>query len=95
MNQRIRYSILSGYSYDVVGDLNIDTHYNRVSYKYVLLPVWFGILDYKNKKYRFIVNGENGKLKAKYPKSILKILLTIFGIIALVALLLLLVNIYG
>jgi DNA-directed RNA polymerase subunit RPC12/RpoP len=95
MEQRIRYAILSRYNYDVIGDLNIDTRYSRVSYKYVLLPVWFGILDYNNKKYRFIVNGETGKLKAKYPKSILKILLTVFGIIAIVALLLLLVNIYG
>lgn len=95
MTNRIRTAILSGYYYDVVGYLNVNTHYNKVTYKYVLLPVWFGILNYHNKKYRFLVNGETGKVKAKYPKSVIKILIVIFGIIAVIALLFYLVSMYG
>lgn len=95
MEARIRSAILRGYHYDVVGYLNVNTHYNKVTYKYVLLPVWFGLLNYHNKTYRFIVNGESGKIKAKYPKSALKILIFIFGILALVILLMYLVSMYG
>lgn len=91
----IRSAILRGYNYDVVGHLNINTHYNKVTYKYVLLPVWFGILNYHNKKYRFMINGESGKIKASYPKSVVKILSLIFGIILGVVLLFYLVSVYG
>ena len=91
----IRSAILRGYNYDVVGHLNINTHYNKVTYKYVLLPVWFGILNYHNKKYRFMINGESGKIKASYPKSVIKILSLIFGIILGVVLLFYLVSVYG
>lgn len=95
METRIRSAILSGYHYDVVGHLNVKTHYDKVTYKYVLLPVWFGILSYHNKKYRFIVNGESGKIKASYPKSVIKILALIFGIVIGVILLFYLVSNYG
>ena len=87
--------VSSGYNYDVVGSLKINTRYDSVTYKYVLLPVWFGLLNYNNKKYRFIVNGESGKIKAKYPKSAIKILSLIFGIIIGVVLLFYLVSVYG
>lgn len=95
MEASIRSAILRGYNYDVVGHLNVNTHYNKVTYKYVLLPVWFGLLNYHNKKYRFIVNGESGKIRAKYPKSVIKILSLIFGIIATLILLFYLVSVYG
>ena len=95
MEPIIRNAILSGYHYDVVGSLNVKTHYDKVTFKYVLLPVWFGILSYHNKKYRFIVNGESGRIKASYPKSVVKILSLIFGIILGVILLFYLVSVYG
>lgn len=95
MEPYIRSAILRGYNYDVVGSLNIKTRYDNVTYKYVLLPVWFGLLNYHNKKYRFIVNGETGRINAKYPKSAIKILIFIFSIIIGVALLLYLVSVYG
>lgn len=95
MEPAIRSAILRGYNYDVVGHLNVKTHYDKVTYKYVLLPVWFGILNYHNKKYRFLINGESGKINAKYPKSAIKILSLIFGIILGVALLFYLVSVYG
>lgn len=95
MDPRIRSAILSGYHYDVVGSLNIKTHYDKITFKYVLLPVWFGILNYHKKMYRFLINGESGKIKAKYPKSIVKILTLIFGIIIGIVLLMYLVSNYG
>ena len=95
MEPSIRRAILSDYYYDVVGHLNINTHYNKVTYKYVLLPVWFGVLKYHKKFYRFIVNGDSGKINAKYPKSVIKILALVFSIIIAVVLLFYFVSVYG
>ena len=95
MESSIKSAILRDYHYDVVGSFSMQTYYNKVTYKYVLLPVWFGVLKYHKKFYRFIVNGENGRIKAQYPKSVWKILALIFGIIIGVILLLYLVSQYG
>ncbi len=95
MEPQIRTEILRNYNYDVVGHLNVNTYYDKVTYKYVLLPVWFGLLNYHNKKYRFLVNAETGKITAKYPKSAIKILIFIFGILFVIGLLFYLVSIYG
>ena len=91
----IRYQILRNYSYDVVDYLNINTHYDNIKYKYVLVPVWFGLFKYKNKNYRFLVNGENGKITAMYPKSFVKILLFVLAIVAIFIGLLVIVANFG
>lgn len=88
-NPKIKAKILSKYHYDVVGEIKINTNFNNIKYKYVLIPVWIGTYKYKNKDYRFLVNGENGKMYAKAPTSILKValvttLVIILGIIILV-----------
>ena len=95
MESTIKSAILRDYVYDVVGSFNMQTYYNKVTYKYVLLPVWFGLLKYGKKHYKFLVNGETGKIKAQYPKSVWKILALIFGIIAGVILTLYLIYLYG
>lgn len=80
---KIKKKILSKYSYDVVGEIKIKTTYNNIKYKYVLVPVWIGVYQYKNKKYRFLVNGETGKLSGKAPVSVLKIVIFITTIVIL------------
>lgn len=91
----IERSILKKYHYDVVGNLDIKTNYTNVKYKYVLIPVWIGTYDYEKKKYRFIVNGETGKLVGKAPLSPLKITFTVLGIVIFAILLFLLVYFSG
>lgn len=95
MDANIRRAILRDYSYDVVDYLKVTTAHEKVTYKYVLLPVWFGTLEYLQKKYRFVINGESGKLSGKFPVSILKVLILIFGIIILSIIMLLLVGEFG
>lgn len=95
MKPAIKNAILRQYSYDVVSYININTHYDNVKYKYVLIPIWFGLFKHKNKIYRFLVNGESGKITAKYPVSIVKVLIVVLICIALVVGLLLLVKYYG
>lgn len=86
ISNRIRSSILSHYIYDVVSYLDVNTTYNDITYKYVLIPIWIGLYSYNNKQYRFITNGETGKIIGKYPISALKVVLTV--IISLVCLIL-------
>lgn len=79
----IQRSILSQYNYDTVGYLDITTNYNNIKYKYVLIPTWIGVYDYNTKHYRFIVNGETGKLCGKAPVSPLKVTMTVLVLVIL------------
>lgn len=73
MDGYIRRDILSRYHYDRLAYLNVSTTHERVTYKYVMLPVYVGNFRYANKTYNFFVNGSNGKVYGKTPKSALKI----------------------
>ncbi len=58
---------------DVVGTVNISTHYTDIKYKHMLLPIWISSYEFKNKIYNFFVNGQTGEVQADSPKSVLKI----------------------
>ncbi len=85
MDKQIERSILSQYNYDKLSYLNVSTTHNDVTYKYVMLPVYVGNYKYKQKLYNFFVNGSTGKVAGKTPKSIFKILATVFLALAVVA----------
>lgn len=74
IDKELRNRILSQYSYDRVAYLNVSTRHERVTYKYVMLPVYVGNYNYKKKLFNFYVNGESGRTWGKYPKSVPKIL---------------------
>ena len=78
MNAIIKREILRGYNHDVVSYLNVNTTFNSIKYKYVLIPIWIGTYKYANKDYRFISNGETGKITGKVPISIAKVSILIF-----------------
>lgn len=73
MDARIRSGILSQYSYDKVDYLNVSTSHERVTFKYVMTPVYVGNYSYKTKVYNFYVNGTSGKVTGKTPKSFWRI----------------------
>lgn len=88
MDRIIRRKILSKYSYDRLDYLNVSTTHSDVTYKYVMLPVYIGNFNYANKTYNFYVNGSNGKVYGKTPKSALKIAGVVLLGVAVAALLL-------
>lgn len=63
---------------DIGGDtqriLKANTHYDNLTFKHILLPVYISAYRYKDKIYRFIVNARTGEVKGERPWSILKIL---------------------
>ena len=72
--------------YDEVRNIRIDTRYSNVTYKHVLLPVWTAQYDYNGKKYRYMINGQNGRVSGQSPLSPVKIaLLILLGIAAVIA----------
>lgn len=76
-NSEIRSRILRKYTYDVVDYLNVNTAFCNVTYKYVLLPIYVGHCNWKQKLYNFFVNGKNGRVTGKTPVSALKVAIMI------------------
>lgn len=62
---------------DIGGDeqriQSLDTDYSDQTFKHVLLPVWMAAYKYGGKTYRFVVNGQTGKVKGERPYSVWKI----------------------
>lgn len=82
--EQMKREILSKYNYDVIDYIKIYPNYNNIKYKYVLLPIWIGHYFHHKKKFRFLVNGESGKVWGKTPISALKIsILVLLGIAVL------------
>jgi LSD1 subclass zinc finger protein len=71
----------------------VATHYSDIKFKHVLLPVWISAYRYRDKAYRFVINGQTGEVSGESPKSWWKIaLLTALGLALLFVLLVLFSN---
>lgn len=64
-----------------VRNLQIDATFSKLTYKYLLLPVWISSYKYKEKVYQFMVNGQTGKVSGKTPISIPKVIITVVAFI--------------
>ena len=69
----IRAEIKNRHNYDVVDYINVSATHSDVTYKYVLLPVYFLNYAYKQKSYEVCINGATGKVTGKTPKSPIRI----------------------
>ncbi len=86
MESTIRRQITTRYATNNthIEDIHLDLNITNITYKYVLLPVYVGHIEYKGTKYPLYVNGQTGKIYGKTPKSWWKILLT-FGALGIAA----------
>ena len=73
---------------DIGGDTqqvhNINTTYNDITFKHVLLPIWISAYRYNSKVYRFMVNGRTGEVQGERPWSWFKIMLAVLLMLAVV-----------
>ena len=61
---------------------SMNTRYASLTFKHVLLPVWISAYRYRDKTYRFLVNGQTGETSGESPLSWIKVtLLVILGLI--------------
>ncbi|MDD7795346.1 hypothetical protein [Clostridium sp. 'White wine YQ'] len=66
-----------------IGNINISTSYNDIKFKHILVPVWISSYTYKNKVYRYIINGQTGEVQGDAPTSLIKLLLGMACLIAI------------
>ncbi len=63
--------------FDIGGDeqriTSVNTTISDVTFKHILLPVWLAAYKYRGKTYRFVVNGQTGKVRGERPWSAWKI----------------------
>lgn len=52
---------------------SVHTIYSDETFKHILLPVWMAAYRYRGKSYRFVVNGQSGKVRGERPWSVWKI----------------------
>jgi len=75
--------------FDIGGDKQrIDqarTQMRDVTFKHVLLPVWLAAYKYRGKSYRFVVNGQTGRVQGERPYSTWKIGFAVLGGLVLAA----------
>ena len=88
----IRKGIIRQINADEVRNLQINTRYNKISYKHILLPVWLSAINYKGKLYRYMVNGQTGKVQGKAPVSGAKVAGFVFALLAVAAIIILIVS---
>ncbi len=73
--------ILRDVRFDIGGDeqrvFSIDTLVSAVTFKHILLPVWMAAYKYRGKTYRFVVNGQTGKVQGERPWSAWKIAIAV------------------
>lgn len=64
-------------AYDIGGDHQrihqVRTRHSATTYKHCLLPVWSAAFRYRNKSYRFVINGRTGEVQGERPYSWWKI----------------------
>ncbi len=82
-------------AFDIGGDQQrIDqfhTRHSNTTFKHCLLPVWSAAFRFKQKTYRFIINGKTGKVQGERPYSVWKIAFAVIaGTLAIVAIAMLL-----
>lgn len=69
----------------------IDSTFEDETFKHILLPIWMAAYKYNGKSYRFVVNGQTGKVQGERPWSAWKIALAVIaglivaGVVAWVA----------
>jgi endogenous inhibitor of DNA gyrase (YacG/DUF329 family) len=69
---------------DIGGDeqriSRVETDHSSETFKHILLPVWMAAYKYNGKTFRFVVNGQTGKVQGERPYSAWKIA---FAVVAL------------
>ncbi len=51
----------------------METRYGEIRFKHILLPIWMSVFRFRDKIYRFVVNGRTGEVQGERPYSPWKI----------------------
>jgi hypothetical protein len=81
--QRIDEALVADVHRRIGGDTqqihSIQTLYNALTFKHLLLPVWLLAYRYKDKVYQVMINGATGEVQGERPYSWIKITLSVLA----------------
>ena len=86
LRSNIEGHIRTNWHADRAGSVRFATQFDKITYKYILIPVWISSFIYKGKNYQFVVNGQTGKVGGKAPISALRVTIAILIALAIIAL---------
>jgi hypothetical protein len=73
---------------DIGGDtqriFSINTRYDGVTFKHILLPVWISAYYFGNKLFRILINARTGEVQGERPWSWIKITLAVIAAITII-----------
>jgi len=75
---------------DTHRNLNVDSDYSRQTFKHLLLPIWLLSYSYGARKFQVVINGCTGEIAGDYPKSWIKIALTVLTVVIVITVLVIL-----
>lgn len=84
MQPAIRLTVQADIGGDVQQITSIQSEYNDITFKHILLPVWLSSYRYKEKVYRFLVNARTGEVQGERPYSAAKIAALVIAILAVI-----------
>ena len=84
IDQGIRSGIHGQVHGDEVQIVSVSTDYSAITYKHILLPLWISSFSFNDKIYRFLVNGQTGKVSGKSPVSAVKVTFAVLVVIAII-----------
>lgn len=83
----------SQYRADRVSEVRLSTTYDKITFKYLLAPIWLANFKFNDKTYNIAINGQTGKIAGKTPISPIKVgIAVVLAIIAIVVVFILLNN---
>lgn len=64
----------------------IDTQFDDIRFKHILLPAWISAYQFNGKRYNVVVNGQTGEVEGDRPYSVWKILFAVLAALLVVGL---------
>ena len=84
MDEAIRHEVKRRIGGDRQRIHQLDSAFDAVTYKYVLLPTWSLAYRYNEKTYHVVVNGATGEVQGERPWSVAKIAAAVISAAALI-----------
>ncbi len=75
---------------DTYRNLHVNTTISDVTFKHTLLPVWIASYPYGGKTYRYMINGQTGKVEGERPISWIRVAAAVVIVIVIIVVLVLL-----
>ena len=77
MEDQIRSDVRSDIGGDEQRIDGINTQWEDLKFKHILLPIWLAAFRYRGKVYQILVNGQTGEVEGARPYSWIKIALAV------------------